>query len=71
MDFFGIYFMMTKDSKHFDNLHPILDKLKVSLIKIKSNLQIKTMDMHRDIIWLFKIQRSDRKPENYILYKFK
>ena len=42
-------------SKHFDNLHPILDKLNpVSLIKIKSNLQIKdteivTTDMHRDI----------------------
>tara|TARA_B100000214_G_C23817260_1_gene557923 strand:- start:106 stop:618 length:513 start_codon:yes stop_codon:yes gene_type:complete len=42
-------------SKHFDNLHPILDKLNpVSLIKIKANLQIKdteivTTDMHRDI----------------------
>ena len=42
-------------SKYFDNLHPILDKLNpVSLIKIKSNLQIKdtqivTTDMHRDI----------------------
>tara|TARA_B100001250_G_scaffold328854_1_gene293453 strand:- start:262 stop:774 length:513 start_codon:yes stop_codon:yes gene_type:complete len=42
-------------SKYFDNLHPILYKLNpVSLIKIKSNLQIKdtqivTTDMHHDI----------------------
>ena len=42
-------------SNYFDNLHPILDKLNpISLIKIKSNLQIKdtqivTTGMHTDV----------------------
>ena len=45
----------TINSNFFDNLHPILEKLKViSLIRIKSNLQIKdteirTTPMHHDI----------------------